>query len=360
MHSTRRASAFFAVAAATLFVTAASAENYVVVKGERVNLRAAPAPEAEVVGQVSTPDRLVLQGSLADPWVKVTPPDRVDLWIFAELVTDGKVNVNKAQVRAGAGLNYHAVGQLQRGDAVTVRGKFGDWLKIAPVPTAAVYVTNCYVEACAPPPAPAPTSPAPAPTVAATVADPKPAPPVPVPDPPAAVIPLVLQAPTPPEEPAAPPPLIDDTIVPAAADAVSADPRASSAPQRASVPGAAQARQISRPPRRSLFGDTGDTTAIGPAQVPASRLRNNAEQAIPGSYSGILALSPTGAHPTRFRLVVFSPSGQPQTVCYVLGNNRQLDSLKGSTFTIEGAVYWFKDTDLPTVFAQNMLRHQRR
>ena len=352
MNSTRRASASLALSAAALIVAGiASAETFVAVKGERVNLRAAPAAEAEVVGQVSAPDRLVLQGSLADPWVKVTPPDSLDLWIFAELVTDGKVNVNKAQVRAGAGLNYHAVGQLQQGDAVEVRGKVGDWLKIAPFPTAAVWVTNSYVEACAPP-----SPPTPEPAQAA----PAPAPEPPAPEPPAPVASLVLQAPTPAEQSPAPPPPLDDMIVPAAADPVASGARSSPATDRPGIPAAAQARQTSRPARRSLFGDAEDAATVGPAKVPASRLRDNAEQAIAGAYSGILALAPTGAHPTRFRLVVFTVSGQPQTVCYVLGNNRQLDSLKGSTFTIEGAVYWFKDTDLPTVFAQNILRHQGR
>jgi len=149
-------------------------------------------------------------------------------------------------------------------------------------------------------------------------------------------------------------------IVPAAADPVASGARSSSATDRPGIPAAAQARQTSRPARRSLFGDAEDAGTLAGPTVAASRLRDNAEQAIAGAYSGILALAPTGAHPTRFRLVVFTVSGQPQTVCYVLGNNRQLDSLKGSTFTIEGAVYWFKDTDLPTVFAQNILRHQGR
>ena len=110
---------------------------------------------------------------------------------------------------------------------------------------------------------------------------------------------------------------------------------------------------------------TGAAGGIGAASAEALLKAGAAVMLVGRSASRLEALASelgrsTGAHPTRFRLVVFTVSGQPQTVCYVLGNNRQLDSLKGSTFTIEGAVYWFKDTDLPTVFAQNILRHQGR
>ncbi|MGI5868322.1 MAG: SH3 domain-containing protein [Kiritimatiellia bacterium] len=299
MNPTRHAAAFLVLAVALV----ASAETYVAVKGERVNLRAEPVSDGWVVGQVSAPERLVLQGGLEEPWVKVTPPASVDLWIFAALVKDGKVNVNRAQVRAGGGLNYPAVGLLEQGDAVEVRGQVGDWLKIAPFPAAAVWITNCYVEAIGP--AESATEPTPAaPDNAAAAAEP-----------PAA---------TPPQRPAPAPPAVE------AAE--------TKAPTETKAP---------------LTGQ------IGPAKVPASRLRSNVDQALPGSYTGILALVPTGAHPTRFRLVVFT-GDQPKTLCYVLGNHRQLDSLKGATFTIKGAVYWFADTHLPTIYAQNILRHKGR
>ncbi len=55
--------------------------------------------------------------------------------------------------------------------------------------------------------------------------------------------------------------------------------------------------------------------------------------------------------------MTFTADNKPETVCYVLGNHQQLDTLKNGFFTVEGAVYWFVGTELPTVFAQNILRH---
>ena len=73
-----------------------------------------------------------------------------------------------------------------------------------------------------------------------------------------------------------------------------------------------------------------------------------------------LARSPRfGSHPTKFRLVRFDEKNDPETVAYVHGNSAQLDSMKGSVLTVSGAVYWFKETALPTVFAQEILRSAR-
>lgn len=311
----------------------AYATQYLAVKGDRVNLRAAARADSEVVGQVSSADTLILLGDLTEPWVKVSPPDKIDLWIYSNLVKDGKVAVNNAQVRSGAGLNFNVVGQLQRGDAITTRGKLGDWLKIAPFPTAAVWVTNSYVELKSAPPPPKPIEP----LVAKTET----------------VIPVVE---TPPSQLPVPPKPIDDQISPAPADPVVSDPERLKSPPMIS---AYRANKTNKPPKRTLLGSSEEEIPIGPAQVPASRLRKDVQQAISGSYAGTLALVPFGSHPTAYRLVSFTPENKPVTVCYVLGNSRQLDSLKGGFFTIEGSVYWFTSSVLPTVYAQNILRHQR-
>lgn len=319
-------------AAALLASHKATAVQYVTVKGERVNLRAAPNPESEVVGQVSEPEQLVLQGSVTDPWVKVTPPDSIDLWIFANLVKDGKVTVNNAQVRSGAGLNFNVVGKLQRDESVNIRGKVGDWIKIAPFTTSALWVTNSYVALSAPPPPPPPPPPAP-------------------------IAPLVVEPQAAPEKPPAPPQPLDDKIIPQEPDAVATKRTVLDSSKPISIP-LSESKKPTQPIRRSLFRSPEAETTVGPANVPTSRLRSDAKQSETGAYSGTLALAPNGQHPTRFRLVKFSPDGKPETVCYVLGNNRQLDSLKGNVFTIEGTVYWFNSTTLPTVYAQNILRHQ--
>ncbi len=315
---------------------AADVGQRVAVKGTRINLRAAADPVAEVVGQVSEPDTLILQGSVDDPWVKVTPPDNIDLWIFANLVDDNaKVNVKKALVRSGAGLNYKTVGELELGAPVTIRGKVGDWLKIAPFPTAAVWITNSYVELVAPAPVPQPETGKPAPAESAPLPEPARQPETVEP---ATALPGSQPEPGQPELAE----VSHDTTAPVAPTA-----QAEPAP-----PGPISERKPGAP-------DNPDDP-VGPAKVPASKLRAGVSQAGSGSYAGLLALSPAGPHPTPFRLVLFDADNNPSTVCYVLGNRKQLDTLKGQNFTIEGAVYWFEGTDLPTIFAQNILRHRGR
>ena len=106
------------------------------VTGNRVNLRARPVLEAEVVGQVSTGELLLPVDSLTEgsEWIKVRPPDEVDLWIYSQLLTDGIVNANNTLVRGGPGLQFKPVGKVPKGTKVVIRLSKGDWTSVAPIP----------------------------------------------------------------------------------------------------------------------------------------------------------------------------------------------------------------------------------
>lgn len=326
----KKTAGVFVCLACGMMGVSALGQGRVEVVGQRVNLRAAPQMAGEVVGQVSAPEQLVLQGDVTAPWVRVMPPEAIDLWVFASLLKGDQISVSKAQVRAGAGLNYTVVGTLSEGVKVQIRGKVGDWVKIAPTPETSVWITNCYVKTVAPlmPPA----SPAPAPEVKPIQPAPQPAP---------EVKPAKQPAPEPQKD----------------TKAVASKPVEKPAPSVEAKRGETPAGSASR---RTLLGSGTGTQGVGPARVPLSRLRPDADHSTTGSYTGILALSPTGSHPTRFRLVVFDANRKPQTVCYVLGNQRQLDSLKGTLFTIEGTIYWYRNTEKPTVYAQSILKHQNK
>ena len=326
-----RTNAFlFAAALCAAAVSAAQAAK-VVVTGDRVNLRAAPQGESEVVTQLQFGEELELHGSPADPWVAVAVPARCDVWIYTPLLKNDEVGVKTAHLRAGAGLNYSVVGDLQRGDKVKVRGRQGDWTKIDPpqIPGVSVYVTNAYVKVKveAPPPKPAPPPPPPQPA-------------------PAAVAPLVVPtAPAPTAAPAAPARPLSD-VVPAEKPAAPVAERRDVLPADAPDKGG---RRTLLPPDPSA--------KVGPAAIPASRLKSGAAQAAAGAYAGTLARSPRfGEHPTKFRLVRFDAKGSPETVAYVYGNSAQLEGFVGASLTVNGAVYWFRETALPTVFAQEILR----
>ena len=308
------------------------------VKGERVNLRAAPNPEAEVVGQVSTSDILVLQSEITDPWVKVTPPDSVNLWIYSKLVKDGKIVANAAQVRSGASPNHHVVGRLVRDEEVVVRGQVGDWLKIAPFPTSYVWITNAYVEIKG---AKGVAESANAANAAnANVANV------------AAETQAVVQKPT----VVAPPPT---TPSPTTTQPMPVPGQTTPKPTTTTTTKASPQPQSH--PRGSLLGNGARNELVGIAKVPASRLQRNIEQGISKiNRNGTLARSPSdAAHPTGFRLVS-GEGAASKTVCHVLGNTKQLESLLGSRLTVEGVAYWYAGTSLPAIFAQEITRDQKR
>ena len=322
-----------------------SADKPVVVEitGDRVNLRAAPRLEAEVVGQASLGETFVLRGDPGEAWVAVAIPQRCDTWIRTDLARGGKVGVEGARLRAGAGIQYSIVGTLPLGTELDVRGSLGDWTKVAPpdLPTVAVYVTNAYVKvleeapvAAPPPPAAAPIPPpplAPAPVVA-----PIPPPPAPAPDGQRAV------RPDKPIPDAAP--LRDE--VPAAAPEAPPPPRPVPPPPPASDKGRSD----------TLLSPRGESVPVGPAKIPSSRLRSDKMQASDGVFAGVLARAPAfGVSPTRFRLVRFDRHNAVETVCWVYGNSKQLEGLRDAPLTVSGAVYWFKGADLPVVFAQEIL-----
>jgi SH3-like domain-containing protein len=129
--------------AALCAVLRARAESFVVT-GDNVNLRSAPEGEAEVVGQVSAGE-ILESVELEGEWLGVKPPDRVDVWVYGELITDGHVAVPKLRVRSGPGINYRPVGTLSKGTPVSLRGTNGEWSKIAPVPGCILWVSRGYV-----------------------------------------------------------------------------------------------------------------------------------------------------------------------------------------------------------------------
>jgi len=81
-----------------------------------------PATELEVCGAYDA----------AAPWVTVRPPDSLTLFIYCDLVKDGRVTADQSQVRSSPSSAARAVGSLNKGDLVEVRGVYGDWHRIAP------------------------------------------------------------------------------------------------------------------------------------------------------------------------------------------------------------------------------------
>jgi uncharacterized protein YraI len=126
----------------------ASAQIPIRVIGERVNMRAKPRLNAEVVIQAQYDDQLTAY-EIGEEWIEVTAPEAVNLWVSKKFVQtpQNTIGANRVNVRAGPSINYNIVDTLNLGDTVVPRGKeIQDWINIAPTPKARIWIHRDFVE----------------------------------------------------------------------------------------------------------------------------------------------------------------------------------------------------------------------
>jgi len=120
----------------------------------RIAVYASTNAPREAVAWLPSDTVFTLKGEITDdPWVRIQPPETVSVWIYRELVRDGVVLADRSQVRSGAGMTYHPIASVARGERVEVRGVYGDWLKIKPLEGIAFWVLRDQVEPLATQPA---------------------------------------------------------------------------------------------------------------------------------------------------------------------------------------------------------------
>ena len=128
---------------------------------DRVNLRARPDKNAEVITQASKGAKLdVLEQK--DKWVRVSLPDTAKCYVAAKFIKDGAAASDAVNVRSGPSTNHKDIGKLAKGDKVEVVETKGEWTQIKPTAACCGWVSADLVEVTtiAPPaPAPAPAAP---------------------------------------------------------------------------------------------------------------------------------------------------------------------------------------------------------
>lgn len=290
--NTRAAGWRLGLAMAMLAATASAEEVTGVVIGERVNLRARPSLQAEVVGQVNEPDSVVIR-SFSNEWAEVSPPESIEFCVHRDFVTNGVVQATKLTVRAGPGINYSRVGQLAKGDTVAVRGEFGEWLKIAPPPEASLWVSRDLVRLPSPRPSPVATHPTPPPSP---------------PRPPS----TDTGAPRPP-----PPPVVARPLPPPVA-----------------------------PPSAHLPAVTQDPASYTPTDLRLAPVDN--QGAVVQREGRVRSTLMTLGRPSRYHLVDDTGGGS-ETLCYLRGNDAQLRTLTDRKLRIRGRQYWVQGHRYPVV-----------
>ena len=137
---------FILFAAASFCASAQTNETPKVrVAGDRVSLRTMPNVESELLDRAMRGEELELLGE-TNGWVAVQAPNSLSFWVSGQYVQNGVVQPEKLNVRSGPSPNYSVVCVVNKGDSVSLRGEFNDWLKIAPPVGSRVWISAEYVE----------------------------------------------------------------------------------------------------------------------------------------------------------------------------------------------------------------------
>jgi hypothetical protein len=222
----------------------------------------------------------------------------VELWVHREFIKDNQVMAPKLYVRGGPGINYTVVGTLLRGDTITPKGDFGEWIKIVPPAGCSLWVNRSYLQ--------------------------------------------VLQP---------------EKTKPALVQRPAADQPVKAAGQVAE--GAAEAPDIYAPP---VVAVAPKVPVAQPVQQPAVTNVPSDLALIPLAgqgrivqRDGILRLSGlVWGRPSRFRLVRYEGS-RIEMICYVRGNSSQMNDLLGERLLIRGREYWVQGVKYPVVIPDEII-----
>jgi uncharacterized protein YraI len=317
-----------AVVLAVVFLVAAwavqpaRAASKLRVTADRVNLRASPGADSEVVTQCARGDVLTATETRGE-WVRVAAPASADVWVYEELTENGTVVAPSTQVRSGPGINYTVLCTVPKGTSLTVRGSRVGWLQVAPLDGCYLWVSAQYTEPADKPPAAPPPA--------------RPAQEAPKPPPSAPASPSVVEVTPPP--PIGPPPVPPSPAsrfgvlkLPAPAPRRAAAVRA--APQQPEQP-AVEPRQAAQPAAETKPPEQ-PVAAPAPAQVAAAPAADASQGALV-IRSGVLSLAAWVWHrPAKYRLVQEDRNGYAVTVCYVAGSDATLAPLVGARLVIHG------------------------
>lgn len=118
---------------------------YATVCADNVNIRAGRGLNFEVLSQVNKFDTVVILGEEFG-WYKIQLPKQAASFVNKKFIDQNTVKVNKLRVRAGKGENFNILGVLKMGDKVDILEENGEWLKISPPKDCLGWVKKNYLQ----------------------------------------------------------------------------------------------------------------------------------------------------------------------------------------------------------------------
>ncbi len=276
--------------------------------GDNVNLRSRPDITSESAGQADSGDILTATGNSTDKWVEVRVPSSIGLWVYGELVKEGKVSASSLRVRTGPGISFRSVGEIPRGREIEVREKYKQWLKIAPPPECSLWISNKYVE------------------------------------------PFQEQD----EKPEVPP---EYTAVGAGErDDGGEGEKVTMPPPPAKERSGGEDKVVEGSQKEARAKHRTSQIVVLPRELRNRKLVDSMKQGELAEYKG--ELRPSGfvwRRPSEYRLIRRDSSGRAFTICYVLGDSSVLEDREGHTLILYGREYWVQGMRHPVVVARQLV-----
>lgn len=118
---------------------------YAIVLADKVNIRAGQGVNFEALGQLNKNTEIVVIGQEYG-WYKVKLPREASCFVHKDYIETGLVRAKRLRVRARAKANSNILGVLKRGESVEILQEEGDWLKIAAPENCAGWVKKDYLK----------------------------------------------------------------------------------------------------------------------------------------------------------------------------------------------------------------------
>ncbi|MBN3038835.1 MAG: SH3 domain-containing protein [Candidatus Omnitrophica bacterium] len=114
------------------------------VLGDHVNIRAGKGLNFEIIDQIDKGKGLMVIGEDAD-WYRVKLPKTAQSFVHKDYIKNEIVQGDRLRVRSGPGNNFTVLGVLNEGDRIKVLGHDGDWLKITPPEGCSAWISKKFV-----------------------------------------------------------------------------------------------------------------------------------------------------------------------------------------------------------------------
>ncbi|MGE0269086.1 MAG: SH3 domain-containing protein [Candidatus Omnitrophota bacterium] len=107
------------------------------IKEKSVHIRAGQSKSFESLGRLNLDQNVVVEDK-SYSWYKIRLPQHANSFISNEFVTMinhevGEITSNRVNIRAGAGINFTVLGQVNKGDRILILNQLDSWYKIQPV-----------------------------------------------------------------------------------------------------------------------------------------------------------------------------------------------------------------------------------